>query len=434
MKFGFVSLGCSKNLSDSERVMSLILANDHQLVDDPKKAEVIIINTCGFINSAKEESINTILEMAEHKQDKCRYLVVIGCLVQRYLSDLKNSLPEVDRFITIDEYNDLPRIFTQLFEQDFHHYGKAQRVYATKPWIAYLKIAEGCNNRCSYCAIPLIRGSYRSISSDIIIEEAKMMALKGVKELVLIAQDTTYYGYDIDQKYHLHELLKELDKIEGFVWIRILYMYPDEIYPELIKTMKTSSKVLPYFDIPIQHGSDRMLKAMNRRGSVSDIMNMISIIRNTFAQPVLRTTLIVGYPNEKDSDHVDSLELIKKIGWDRLGAFTYSHEEDTPAYDLDDNIEDDLKQKRLDEIMRLQQEVVAKNNQRLINTHLQVLIEDHDQIKDYYRGRSIYSAPDGVDGIVYVRSDDKALKFGEFYLVRITEASAYDLKGYIVDN
>ena len=432
MNFVFIYLADSKNLVESEQFMGFLLQNNHQLVNDPKEAEVIIINTCGFINSAKQESIDTILEMAEYKKNKCHSLIVVGCLVQRYLDELKENLPEVDYFITIDDYNHLPEIFSEIFKQDFQHYGKGKRVLSTKPWMAYLKIAEGCSNRCSYCAIPLIRGDYRSQKMNDLIKEAQTLAGEGVKELVLIAQDTTRYGYDIDGKLHLLELLQRLSDIDGLHWIRILYMYPDEITKELILGMRQLPKVLPYFDIPVQHGSDRMLKAMNRRGSLASIFATVNFIKETYDLVALRTTVIVGYPGENDDDFDELLSMIKLIGWDRLGAFTYSHEEDTAAYKLIDDVDEQLKSQRIKIIMQTQQELAKRNNQELIGQQLEVLIESYDALKKQYRGRSLFSAPDGVDGIVYVRSINDVLVFGEFYQVMITNANAYDLMGHIV--
>ena len=432
MKIGFVSLGCAKNLVDSEMVMGLLLANDHQLVTDAAKAEVIIINTCGFINSAKEESINTILEMAEYKKQNCRFLIVMGCLAQRYLSDLEQALPEVDRFITIDEYARLSEIFAELFQLKFTSYGKNKRVISTKPWTAYLKIAEGCSNRCSYCAIPLIRGDYHSIAINELLAEAQDLADSGVKELVVIAQDTTRYGSDIDGKYHLLSLLTQLNKIEGLHWIRVLYMYPDEISDELVLGMQKLEKVLPYFDIPVQHGTDQMLLAMNRRGTIESIKHTIDLIRNTYEQAVLRTTIIVGFPNETNDDFKQLLEFVKATKWDRLGAFTYSHEEDTPAYQLIDNISEETKQKRLDELMMIQQAIAIENSKKLLGCKLEVLIESYDMIKKHYRGRSLFSAPDGVDGTVFVTSDIEMVA-GNFYQVMIDKSEIHDLYGHLIE-
>ena len=432
MKIGFVSLGCAKNLVDSEMVMGLLLANDHQLVSDATEAEVIIINTCGFINSAKEESINTILEMGEYKKQNCRFLIVMGCLAQRYLKDLKESLPEVDRFITIDEYGNLPKIFSDLFQLKFTNYGKDKRVISTKPWTAYLKIAEGCSNRCSYCAIPLIRGDYHSIAINELLVEAQNLANSGVKELVVIAQDTTRYGSDIDGDYHLLSLLTQLNNIEGLHWIRVLYMYPDEISNELVLGMKQLAKVLPYFDIPVQHGTDQMLIAMNRRGTIESIKHTINLIRNTYEQSALRTTIIVGFPNETDDDFKQLIEFIKEVKWDRLGAFPYSHEEDTPAYQLTDNIIEETKQKRLDELMMVQQVIAIENSKKLIGSKLEVLIESYDVIKQHYRGRSLFSAPDGVDGTVFVTSATE-LVAGSFYQVMIDKSEIHDLYGHLIE-
>ncbi|MBR0138094.1 MAG: 30S ribosomal protein S12 methylthiotransferase RimO [Erysipelotrichaceae bacterium] len=429
MLIGLVSLGCCKNLIDTQNAMSFLQAMGHEFTDKPERAECIIVNTCGFINDAKQESIDTILEMAQYKEDRCRYLVVMGCLVQRYREDLEKELPEVDLFISISEYGRLPEIFGKLFNTRIN--APKKLVLATAPHTAYLRIADGCSNRCSYCAIPLIRGDYKSRPIEEIIEEAKQLKDLGVKELNLIAQDTSRYGIDNYDKLMLSELLKELNELE-FDWIRILYMYPDEITDELLDTMASLDHVLPYFDIPVQYGNDRMLKLMNRRGSASHIKEIVAKIRSRFEDPVLRTTLIVGFPTETEDDFNDLMEFIKETRWDHMGAFVYSREEDTTSYDMQPQVEPEVANKRLERLMALQQQIVAEDNRKLIGKTLDVLIEGKDGLRNIYEGRSKYHAPDGIDGHVRFESD-KSLKIGEFVKVMITEANVYDLHGEYIE-
>lgn len=429
MKVGFISLGCSKNLVDSERVMGLLKHNGFEFTNHPQDADYLFVNTCGFINSAKEESINTILEMAEYKQDKCKKLFVLGCLSQRYRDDLIEQLPEVDRFITIDEYPQLEAILQE--EMDVPFVGcKMPRMLTSQPWMAYLKIAEGCSNRCSYCAIPLIRHDYVSYDFEAIIEEAKMLSAKGVKELNIIAQDTTRYGIEKYGKRRLLELLQELDKIDGFHWIRVLYMYPDEIDDELVVGMKQLKKVLPYFDIPVQYGNDRMLQLMNRRGTIEEIKHTINLIRSTFEHSVLRTTMIVGFPKETQADFNDLMEFVKEVKWDRLGAFTYSLEEDTASYDMKPRVSEKTMQRRLRILMEEQEKIAQENAEKLVGQTLEVLVESVDGLTHMYRGRSMYSAPDGIDGLVLFKSETP-LQLGEFVNVKIMKAKVHDLIGVV---
>lgn len=434
MKIGVISLGCCKNLVDSEQIMGMLKSSGHQIVSDPNAAEAIIVNTCGFITSAKEEAINTILEMAEYKERHCRKLIVTGCLAQRYKEELIKELPEVDRFISIDEYPHVGEILSEVLgEKVINTYGKEDRVLSTYPWMAYLKIADGCDNRCSYCAIPMIRGKYRSIPMEDLIEQATILAKRGVKELVLIAQDTTRYGTDNYGKRRLLDLLRELNRIEGFHWIRILYMYPDEIDDELVTGMKELEKVLPYFDIPVQHGNDKMLKLMNRRGSVESIFHTVDLIRKHYEMPVLRTTMIVGFPHETQQDFEDLLDFIQKVKWDRLGAFTYSLEEDTKGYEMDEQVDEEIMQKRLEILMSVQEKIAQSNGERLVGKTLEVLVEKHDGLTHQYKGRSIFSAPDGVDGEVIFHCD-QAIPCGSFVPVKITAAAGHDLIGEIAMN
>ncbi|MEG0329152.1 MAG: 30S ribosomal protein S12 methylthiotransferase RimO [Longicatena sp.] len=429
MKIGFISLGCSKNLVDSEKMMGMITSGNHELVHNASEAEAIIINTCGFINSAKEEAINTIFKMAEYKKDKCKKLIVVGCLAQRYKEMLETEIPEIDAVISINEYPHLHEILGGLLDgHDLVSYDKCERKVSSKPWTAYLKIAEGCSNCCTYCAIPLIRGGNVSFPIEQIVEEAKVLAKRGVKELVLIAQDTTKYGVDLYEKRCLLELLKEVHKIEGFHWIRILYMYPDEIDDELIEGMAKLPKVLPYFDIPMQHANDRMLALMNRRGSKADVLKLIKKIRETYQYPVLRTTFIIGFPSESEDDFQELMQFVEDVHWDRMGAFTYSPEEDTPAYTMVQSVSEEDKEIRLAKLMERQQQISLANQTKMVGEVIEVLVEDQEGLSGTYRGRGVSSAPDEIDGIVMFKSE-RYIPFGTFVKVRITEALPHDFIG-----
>lgn len=429
MKIGFVSLGCSKNLVDSEKIMGMLKEGQHEMVSDPAQAEAIIVNTCGFINPAKEEAIQTIFQMAEYKKQHCKKLIVVGCLAQRYKDTLEEEIPEIDAVISIKEYPRIHEILGSLLDgHDLVSYAKAERLVSSKPWTAYLKIAEGCSNRCTYCAIPLIRGDNVSFPMEQLIEEAKQLAKRGVKELVLIAQDTTKYGLDLYGRLALLDLLEKLHEIEGFHWIRILYMYPDEIESALIEGMAKLPKVLPYFDIPMQHANNRMLQAMNRRGTKEEVLALVKKIRDTFEQPTLRTTFIVGFPGETAQEFEELMQFTEDIKWDRMGAFTYSPEEDTPAFDMDGAIEEEIKEARLKELMEKQERISLQNQQNMVGKILEVLVEDQDGLRGVYRGRSVHDAPDEVDGIVLFTSE-RVINFGEFVSVMITEALPHDLKG-----
>lgn len=428
MKIGFVSLGCAKNLVDSEKIMGMLKEGGHEFVSKPSDAEAIIINTCGFIQSAKEEAINTILEMAEYKKKNCKKLIVCGCLAQRYKEDLEKEMPEVDRFIAIREYPQLHEILKEELQIPLHVYGKSERLSSGKPWTAYLKIAEGCSNRCTYCAIPLIRGENVSVPMEDLVEEAKDLASKGVKELVVIAQDTTKYGIDLYHRYALLELLEKLNEINGIHWIRILYMYPDEISDELIEGMKKLDKVLPYFDIPMQHSDARMLKLMNRRGDEHTVRQLIKKIRDTFEDATLRTTYIVGFPTESKQDFDKLCDFVKEIRWNKMGAFTYSIEEDTPAYDMEQTVSEEEKKECLDVLMSLQSEISYMNNRQLAGKTIEVLVEGKDGLSDKYVGRGRMHAPDDVDGIV-VFTSMKHLELGSFVHVKVNDADEYDLYG-----
>ena len=429
MKIGVVSLGCCKNLVDSERMMGLLRQSGHEIVSDVHEAEAIIVNTCGFIEPAKEEAINTILEMAEYKNENCRKLIVAGCLAQRYKADLEAEMPEVDCFLTISDYPKMGQILTRVLgEKVLDGYGKNTRLVSTKPWTAYLKIAEGCDNRCYYCAIPGIRGGDVSFPIEDLVAEAKQLASEGVKELVVIAQDTSRYGTDLYGRRRIWDLLTELNAIDGLHWIRVLYLYPDEIDDEFVTGIKDLKKVIPYFDIPVQHGSDKMLKLMNRRGSVESILRTVKLIRANYDMPVLRTTMIVGFPQETEEDFQMLINFIKEVRWDRLGAFTFSNEEDTPAYTMDGQISQEIMDERLERLMTVQNQIAQENGEALIGKTLEVLVENQDGLTGYYHGRGIHSAPDGIDGLIKFKSSHH-YQPGTFAWVKVTKAKHHDLIG-----
>ena len=429
MRVGVISLGCAKNLVDTERLLGLLKENEIEVVTSWKAADAVIINTCGFIESAKSEAIDTILEAAEYKSKGLQKLIVMGCLSQRYKPQLEEELPEVDRFIAISEYGNLGPILTEVLGVPVHQsYGKQTRVLSGKPWMAYLRIADGCDNRCSYCAIPLIRGDFVSAPMEEIIAEAKELAGQGVRELNLIAQDSSRYGIDRYGKLMLSELLKQLDAIEGVHWIRILYLYPDEIPDDLIDTMKSCRHVLPYFDIPIQHGNDRLLQEMHRRGNRALIKERCQKLRQVFDRPVLRTTLIAGFPGETLEEHEDNLSLLKEIEWDHLGVFAYSKEEDTPAFDLEDDVPEEEKIRRRDELMEAQSAISHKLLSSTIGTTMEVLVEREDALTGMAVGRSYMQAPDNVDGETRFRPLRPHAP-GEFVQVRIKRVSGLNLIG-----
>ena len=422
MKIGFISLGCAKNLVDSEHIIGLFDDPFFEIESNPKKCDAIVINTCGFIENAKQESIDTILEMAELKKDRLKYLIVCGCLSQRYYDDCVKEFPEVDLFVRIADYPNLDKKLAKLFNHDFNSYYGHKRKLITKDYSAYLKIGDGCNNCCTYCAIPLIRGKYYSFPIDEVVNEAIKLYESGVKELNVVAQDTTTYGKDINSS--LAELLRRLDQID-FKWIRVLYMYPDEITDELLEVMKNSKHVLPYFDIPVQYGNDEILKKMNRRGSVKLIEERVDKIRSIFKDAIIRTTLIVGFPYETEDTFNDTLRMVEKCKFDSMGAFTYSREEDTKAYDMPQVDEEDAN-RRYNILMETQQRINFELNKNRVGNTYTVLIERYESLFKRYVARSYMSAPDGVDGVVYIKSD-KTLDVGSFVDVKITDFKGYDL-------
>ncbi len=427
MNIGFISLGCAKNLVDSENIIGLFDDPFFKIESNPKKCDAILINTCGFIENAKQESINTILEIAELKKNRLKYLIVCGCLSSRYYDECIKEFPEVDLFIRLNDYPNLDKILGKLFNHEFNSYYGRKRKLITKDYSAYLKIGDGCNNCCSYCAIPLIRGRYFSYPLDEVVNEAKRLYESGVKELNVVAQDTTTYGKDINSS--LANLLEELDKID-FTWIRVLYMYPDEIDDKLLEVMKNSKHVLPYFDIPIQYGNDFILEKMNRRGSVKLIKEKVNKIRTLFPDATIRTTLIVGFPYENDETFNDTLNLVKELKFDSLGAFTYSKEEDTKAYDMP-QVDKDIAEERYNELMAVQQKIVFDKNKEKVNKRYTVLVERYESLFKRYVARSKMSAPDGVDGVVYIKNAPN-LKIGSFVDVLIKDYRGYDLIGEII--
>lgn len=432
MKVGFISLGCTKNLVVTEEVIGMFKEKGFEIVNDAKKAEIIVINTCGFIESAKQEAIDTILEMAEYKKQKCKYLIVIGCLVQRYKEDLKKLIPEVDLFVSIKEYDRIWEQVSKLIGQDkSNHYELdfMKRVITTGENYAYLKIAEGCSNNCTYCAIPYIQGKYISRKKEDIIEEANELAKKGIKELIIIAQDTTKYGIDIYGKPMLAELLEELCKIDGFKWIRFLYAYPETITDDLIKVVKKNDKICKYFDMPIQHISNKVLKRMNRKSDKQSIENVIKRIRKEIPNVILRTTLIVGFPGETEQDFSELYEFVKETKFDKLGTFMYSKEEGTPAARLKEQIHYMTKKSRHRKIMTLQKEISKKNLEEKINKVYDAIIENSSYDGKYYIGRTYMDVPE-EDGVVFIKKE-KEIPIGTFVKCKITEVRDYDLIGIL---
>ena len=452
MKVGFVSLGCSKNLIDTEIAIGHFKNNKYEIENNPEKAEIIVINTCGFIESAKEEAINTILEMAEYKKKKCKYLIVMGCLVQRYYEELVKALPEVDLFIKIDEYDKMWQKIEKLIKENTieisttntskkiseikpfpmpTHNEFFERIVTTGTNFAYLKIGEGCSNRCTYCAIPYIRGPFVSRPQEDIIEEAKILANKGIKEIIIIAQDTTKYGVDIYGEPKLAELLQKISEIPEIKWIRFLYSYPEGITDELIQTVKNNEKICKYFDTPIQHISDSILKKMNRRTNKKQIENLLGKLRKEIPNVTLRTSLIIGFPGETEKDFEELSEFVKTAKFDKLGAFMYSKEEGTPASKLPEQIHGNTKKSRYNKIMKIQQKISNENLKNKIGQEFEVLIEDISFDGKYLIGRTKQDVPD-IDGIVYVKNREKSNLVNKFVKVNIIDVKDYDFIGEIV--
>lgn len=441
MKLFFMSLGCDKNLVDSEEMLGALTEKGFQITDDETRAEVIIINTCCFIHDAKEESIQAILEMAEYKKNGiCKALIVTGCLAQRYKEEVTQEIPEVDAVLgTNSQDRILEAVEKALGGQITHVFQPltgipnlpGKRVVTTGGTYEYLKIAEGCDKHCTYCIIPKIRGNYRSIPMEKLLKQAQELAEQGVKELILVAQETTLYGKDLYGKKSLHILLKKLCEISGLRWIRVMYCYPEEIYPELIETIRDEKKICHYLDLPIQHASDRILKRMGRRTSKQQLVDIISKLREEIPDIMIRTTLITGFPGETQEDHEELMEFVNDMEFERLGVFTYSPEEDTPAAEMEDQIPEDVKEERRDELMELQQEISLDNGEKLIGKTVTAMVEGKVADENAYVGRTYGDAP-GVDGYIFINTGEMMMS-GDFARVKVTGALEYDLIGEIED-
>ena len=441
MKLLFISLGCDKNLVDSEEMLGMLAADGHEIIDDEDEAEVIIVNTCCFIGDAKEESVNTILEMAEKKKaGTCKVLIVTGCMAQRYKKEISEEIPEVDAILGTTSYGDISKAVKEAqagrhFEEyksiDFLPDISGKRMLTTGGHFAYLKIGEGCDKHCTYCIIPSLRGSYRSVPMERLVKEAEQLAEQGVRELILVAQETTLYGVDLYGKKMLPELLHRLAQIPGIYWIRIQYCYPEEITDELIEAIRSEEKVCHYLDIPIQHASDRILKRMGRRTSQAQLREMIGRLRREIPDIALRTTMIAGFPGETEEDHQEVLAFVDEMEFERLGVFAYSAEEDTPAAGFADQIPEEIKEERRDEIMELQQEIAFEKSESMVGRVLDVMIEGKVADEAAYVGRTYMDAPN-VDGYIFVNSGELFMS-GDFVRVKVTGASEYDLIGEVYD-
>lgn len=441
MKIFFVSLGCDKNLVDSEEMLGLLEKKGYSFTDDETEADIIIINTCCFINDAKEESIQSILEMAEYKKSgSCKALVVTGCMAQRYKQEILDEIEEVDMVLGTTAYDKIVEAVDQALagkrgveETSLSYLPQTDggRIVTTGGHFAYLKIAEGCNKCCTYCIIPKLRGRYRSVPMERLIAQAEELAAEGVKELILVAQETTVYGVDLYGQKSLHLLLEALCKISGIRWIRILYCYPEEIYDELIETMKREPKVCHYLDLPIQHASDAVLKRMGRRTTKEDLVSIVTKLRQEIPDIILRTTLITGFPGETKEQHEEMMDFIDEMEFDRLGVFTYSQEEDTPAASMPDQIDEETKLDWQEELMELQQEIAFDKAQDMVGRIVTAMVEGKVADENAYVARTYGDAPN-VDGLLFINTDE-VLMSGDFVRARITGAAEYDLIGEIAD-
>ena len=442
MKIFCVSLGCDKNLVDTEMMLGLLNKDGYTFTDDEQEADIIIVNTCCFINDAKEESVNTILEMAEYKKSgTCKALLVSGCMAQRYKEEILQEVPEVDGILGTTSYDEVSKVLAKALKgervSDFHDLSelpetkmRSKRLVTTGGHYAFLKISEGCNKRCTYCIIPSLRGPYRSVPMEQLLAEAKELADQGVKELILVAQETTLYGVDLYGEKTLPKLLHELAQIDGIEWIRIQYCYPEEITDELIQAIKTEEKVCHYLDIPIQHANDTILKRMGRRTSNADLVKIITHLRERIPDITLRTTLICGFPGETQEMHEELMQFINDMEFDRLGAFTYSPEEGTPAAEFTDQVDENLKKDWQADVMELQEEIIFDKNETMKGRELYVFIEGKVSDENAYVGRTYRDAPD-VDGYIFINTDEE-LMTGDIAKVRVTGAYEYDLIGELI--
>ena len=436
----FIStLGCAKNLVDSEMMLGTLVKNDYVQTGSIMDADIAIVNTCGFIEAAKEESINEILELAQYKErGNLKYLIVTGCLAQRYSDELLSEIPEIDIVLGTTSFDMILEKIEELkggvrssliTDIDKHIAEEIPRSLLTDTFSAYIKIAEGCDNHCTYCIIPKLRGKYRSRRQEDILKEARQLAKNGVKELIVIAQDTTKYGLDIYGKKAISDLMRELNEIEGLKWIRILYSYPEDVDAEFVKAVKECEKVLPYFDMPVQHANDAILKLMNRKTSKQQIKENIDRIRKEIPEASIRTSIIVGFPTETQEQFDELCEFVKEVKFDRLGVFAYSREEDTPAAILEGQIDEDIKQERKNRLMEIQQGISYEKNKTFVESTLEVMIDE--KVEDgLYEGRS-YRDMMEIDGLVFVKTQED-LKKGQFVNVKITEALEYDLTGELI--
>ncbi len=442
MKLLCVSLGCDKNLVDTEMMLGLLNKDGYTFTDDEYEADVIVINTCCFIGDAKEESVNTILELAQRKIDgKCKALIVTGCLAQRYKQEIIDEIPEVDGILGTSTYDEISHVLAEALGgkehvQRFHELDElpeveTDRILTTGGHYAFLKIAEGCDKHCTYCVIPSLRGNYRSVPMERLVKEAERLAEKGVKELILVAQETTLYGVDLYGEKSLPKLLKNLCRISGIQWIRIQYCYPEEITDELIQTVKEEEKICKYLDLPIQHASDRILKRMGRKTTQTQLREIVEKLRKEIPDMALRTTLISGFPGETQEDHEELMEFVDEMEFQRLGVFAYSAEEDTPAAEFPDQVLQEEKEERRDAIMELQQEISYDFSRSMIGKSLEVMIEGKVADENAYVGRTYMDGP-GVDGMIFVQTGGELMS-GDFARVRVTGAMEYDLIGELED-
>ena len=439
MKVLFISLGCDKNLVDSEEMIGLLGKENFQFTEDETEADIIIINTCCFVNDAKEESINTILQMAEYrKSGSAKALIVTGCLAQRYKEEIIKEIPEVDAIVGTSSYDGILEAVNSALEgKRFEKFDSLERllveeekrVVTTGGHYAYLKIAEGCNKCCTYCIIPKIRGKFRSVPIETLVSTAEKLVNNGAREIILVAQETTLYGVDLYGKKMLPELLRKLSDISGLVWIRLLYCYPEEITDELIEVIKNEKKICHYIDMPIQHASDNILRRMGRRTSKQELREKINKIRKEIPDMIIRTTLITGFPGETEAEHEELMDFIDEMEFDRLGVFTYSPEEDTPAAEMPDQIDEDVKMMRRNEAMELQQEIVFEKADEKVGKTMLCMIEGKVVDENAYIGRTYMDAPN-VDGNIFITSDDE-LVTGDFVRVKVTGACEYDLIGEV---
>lgn len=427
-KVGIISLGCAKNLVDSEIILGMLDESKFKCVNTIEESDVVIINTCGFIEASKQESIENILDVISYKKKT----VVVGCLTERYLDELKDSIPEVDLWVPIREYGSLNTKLEELLEvSNIEKFNPFVRVLSTPKYMAYLRISEGCNNCCTYCAIPLIRGKFRSRPFDDLLVEAKSLLDRGIKELVVISQDTTKYGFGLKEKVTIVDLLSSLEKM-GFYSIRLLYLYPDEISDDLINLIKNSKIIKPYFDIPFQHSSETILKAMHRRGNKEEYNKLIDKIRREIPNAIIRTTYIVGFPGEKEEDFADLVDFTKRNAFDHMGAFKYSREDHTAAYSLPNQVDEKIKEFRLNKIMEIQKKISYNSNKKKIGEIMEGIIVDYNPKNKVYSLRSYWNAPDDIDGKISFVSN-KEHKVGEIVKVKITNAFVYDLFGEVVE-